>query len=68
MRRPAAALLALALVPAVLAGCSARVDESEGGVILSVTDFDGLPGRASVNEAALLGAVVIDELTIENIP
>jgi hypothetical protein len=68
MRRLAAALIALALVPALLAGCSARVDDSEGGVILSVTDFDGRPGRASVNAAVLVGAVLIEEITIENIP
>jgi hypothetical protein len=68
MRRPAAALLALALVPVLLAGCSARVDESEGGVILSVTDFDGLPGRVFVNDAELLGAVLIEQITIENLP
>lgn len=66
MRRIAAALLALALVPALLAGCSARVDETESGVILSVTDFDGRPTRVSVNAAG--GLVSIGEITIENIP
>jgi hypothetical protein len=68
MRRLAAALIALALVPALLAGCSARVDESEGGVILSVTDFDELPLVASVNALGFPPVLQIGEITIENLP
>ena len=68
MRRIAAALLALAVVPVLLAGCSARVDESEGGVILSVTDFDGLPQVASVNALGFPPLLTLDQITIENLP
>lgn len=64
----AAALLALALVPALLAGCSARVDETEGGVILTVTDFDGLPQQASVNGLGFPPLLTLEEITIENLP
>lgn len=68
MRRSAAALVALAAVLAGLAGCSDRVDESEGGVILSVTDFDGLPAQVSVNAVGFPPLVTIGEVTIENLP
>lgn len=68
MRRIAAALLALAVVPALLAGCSARVDETEGGVILSVTDFDGLPLVESVGALGFPPIMQVGEITIENIP
>lgn len=67
-RRFAATLLALAVIPAVLAGCSARVDETEGGVILSVTDFDELPLIASVNALGFPPVLQVGELTIENFP
>jgi hypothetical protein len=68
IRRSVAALLALAAVLLGVAGCSSRVDDSEGGVILSVSDFDGLPIRVNVNEAGFPLLVTIDEITIENIP
>lgn len=64
MRRSIAFLLAACVLLAV-GGCNERTDESEGGVILSVTDFDGLPVRASVNAASLLA---IEEVIIENLP
>lgn len=67
-RRSAAALLALAVALSGLAGCSDRVDRSEGGVILSVTDFDGLPSQVSVNALGFPPLVTIDQITIENLP
>jgi hypothetical protein len=67
-RRFAAALLALAVIPAVLAGCSSRVDESEGGVILSVSDFDELPLIASVNALGFPPVLQVGEITIQNLP
>lgn len=69
-RRSAAALLALAVAFSGLAGCSSgeRVDDTEGGVILSVTDFDELPSQVSVNALGFPPLVTIGEITIENIP
>lgn len=50
-------------------GCSTdRVDDTESTVILSITDFDGLPIAASVNQAAAIGFVQIGELTLTNFP
>lgn len=45
-----------------------RTLNSEGTVILSLTDFDGLPFQVSVNQAAQLGAVTVDSLTLQNVP
>ncbi|MEM7050489.1 MAG: hypothetical protein AAF604_12560 [Acidobacteriota bacterium] len=50
-----------------LAGCESRTDRSEGGVVLSVSDFDGLPVQAAVNAQA--GAPLqLGQVTIQNIP
>ena len=68
MRRSAALLLALAVLLPALAGCSSRVDDTEGGVLLSVTDFDGLPTQVSVNGLGFPATVTIGDITIENIP
>lgn len=63
MRRSISLLLA-ACVLLALGGCNDRTDESEGSVLLSVSDFDGLPVRVSVNATTLLQ---IDEIVIDNI-
>ena len=57
-------LLCLVAVLA-LSGCESRTDRSDGGVILSITDFDGLPVRVSVNAQS---AVQVESITIQNIP
>jgi len=59
-------IVALVLAAAVLAvgGCNSRTDKSAGSVILSVTDFDGLPTRASVNGSDLL---TLDSIDIDNV-
>jgi hypothetical protein len=54
------ALLALASL-----SCNQRTDKDEGGVILSIVGFDGLPFRVLVNSQDV---VQIEELTLENIP
>lgn len=64
------ALLALCLtLGAVVAGCTNRnrTIDSEGSVILSITDFDGLPIQSSVN-AAPGGLITIGEVTLSNFP
>ena len=57
------------ILAASLFGCEARTDQADGGgVLLSVTDFDGLPIQVGVNATALSGGFVqIDELTVQNV-
>lgn len=54
-------LIALALA---VAGCRARTDRSEGTVILSVSDFSGLPVGVSLRTG---GPFQIDRVTLRNI-
>lgn len=61
---PACALL---LVAGALIGCDSRSDEAQGGVILTISDFDGLPQIVSVNDAAAIGGVPIEDITIQNL-
>ena len=64
-------LAKIALVLAFLllsAGCDSRLDRTDGGgVVLSVSDFDGLPTVVSVSEARFAGAVILDSITIQSI-
>ena len=47
------AILLLLIVPALaVASCRSRTDRSEGTVLLSVSDFDGLPFAISLNAQA----------------
>lgn len=62
MTRKATFLLTLVLI-AALAGCRERTDRSEGSVILSVSDFDGLPLAISASN----GLVQVDEIVLQNI-
>lgn len=64
MRKKVGTLLCLFALVGVL-GCESRTDESTGGVILSITDFDGLPVQISVNNPAQLS---VDSITIQNLP
>lgn len=52
-----------------LGGCESRTDQVDGGgVLLSVSDYDGVPITVSVNSAVLNGGIVqIEEITIQNI-
>ncbi len=66
MKRPLIALFALTALAALATGCAgSRVEDTAGSVILSVSDFDGLPVRVSVNSTSLLQ---IDSITIQNLP
>lgn len=68
MRRVANFILIICLV-AWVAGCEGRTDRTDGGgVLLSISDFDGLPIGVSVNSAASVGFVQIDEVVVQNIP
>ena len=60
-------LIVIALLSLVLWGCEERTDESgSGGVILSVSDFDGLPAEIGVNLLQLIGFLSIGEITIDS--
>lgn len=55
-------VLTLAVLAVAALGCRSRTDRSEGSVILSVTDFDGLPVQVSVSQ----GPYQIDQVTLTN--
>lgn len=64
MTRVAKALFALALILTV-AACQTRTERTDGGgVILSITDFDGLPILVSVNGTNI---VQIGSITVANV-
>lgn len=57
--------LVLIAVLLLVVGCNSRTDKADsGGVILSVSDFDGLPFQVSVTGAMAIGGIVTIE-TIE---
>lgn len=64
MLKKTGSLLAIAALLA-LGACSSRTDRSDGGVILSISDFDGLPVQAAVNSQS---TIQIGSITIQNIP
>ena len=71
MRHALRILLALALL-LLVAGCDSRLERTDGGgVLLSVTDFDGLPITVAVNAQRPLlggtGVVSIESITISSI-
>ena len=59
-----ASLLFLAVLVLAAGSCRSRTDRSEGSVILSVTDFDGLPIFV---DAGAGGPTQIGEITLRNI-
>jgi hypothetical protein len=63
-------IFVLVLAVMLAAGCNSRTDKSEGSVILSVTDFDGLPNRVRMNNLDFTGVdlLTIDSIDIDNIP
>lgn len=67
MRHAATIALVLAGLLSAL-GCNSHLEETDGGgVLLSVSDFDGLPTVVSVSSARALGAVTVDSITIQSI-
>ncbi len=63
MTRKATFCLMLVLFVA-LAGCRERTDRREGTVILSITDFDGLPLIISASSTI----VQVEEIVLQNFP
>jgi hypothetical protein len=64
MNRKATFCLTLVLI-AALAGCRERTDRREGTVLLSITDFDGVPISVSASGSSI---VTMEEITVRNIP
>jgi hypothetical protein len=62
MTRKATLCLMLVLITA-LAGCRERTDRREGTVVLSISDFDGLPLVLSASDPI----VQVDEIILRNI-
>ena len=61
-----AALATLVLLSVV--GCESRTDEVDGGgVLLSISDFDGLPVQVSVNNANAAGLLQVGEIVIQSV-
>ncbi len=62
--------LAAIFLLVVFTACEARTDRTDsGGVLLSITDFDGLPVAVSVNlTVSTEGFVTVGEFEIENVP
>lgn len=58
-------LLALAILALPVLSCNQRTDKDEGNVILTISAFDGLPFRVSVNDSSV---VQVGELTLTNVP
>lgn len=57
----------LAIITLALGACESRTDKTDGGgVLLSVSDFDGLPLRVSVNQSGAL--LQVGEFVVENVP
>ncbi len=57
-------LLPLICAALLVAGCNQRTDKDEGTVILSISDFDGLPVVVGVNDQTL---VQIGQIVVQNI-
>jgi len=69
MKRKVWSLIAVSLLTVGLWGCSSNspAGRDQGGVILSVTDFDGLPIQVSVSTVAIGGFLQVEQLTLSNI-
>jgi hypothetical protein len=53
----------------LLAGCDSHLEKTDGGgVVLSVSDFNGLPTVVSVSAARADGIVTVESITIQSIP
>lgn len=61
-------IVALAAVALAFLGCESRTDKTDGGgVLLSVSDFDGLPLIVDASQAWSVGLASIESVTIQSI-
>lgn len=63
MKKNALLPLLLIVLALAFAGCRSRTDRAEGTVVLSVSDFDGLPVSVSVSG----GPTSMGEITLRNV-
>ena len=62
MKSKSSIFILILLTLAAVAGCRSRTDRTEGTVILSISDFDGLPVTASVTN----GPFQIGQITLRS--
>ena len=63
-----ARIFGLALVVLAFVGCEARTDKTDGGgIILTISDFDGLPIAISASASAAAGVVQIGSITVQSV-
>lgn len=60
-------LLLVAAASLAVAGCRSRTDRSEGTVLLSVSDFDGLPFAISLSDEEAGPPFTIEEIEVRNV-
>jgi len=67
--RKVANILLIACLVVVFTACESRTDRTDsGGVLLSITDFDGLPIALGVNSALAGGGFVqVEEIRVANV-
>jgi len=65
MKNHRAVLFLLAVLVLAVTSCRSRTDRSEGTVLLTISDFDGLPSVISLRSQQ--PPFVIDQITIRNI-
>ena len=64
--RKVANLMLIACLVVVFTACESRTDRTgSGGVILSITDFDGLPISSAVN--SVTDFLQVEEISIANV-
>jgi len=63
-----ARISALGITALALLGCQARTDKQDGGgILLSISDFDGLPTTISASAGAAAGQVSVNSITVQSI-
>ena len=65
MKNHRAVLFLLAVLMLAVTSCRSRTDRSEGSVLLTISDFDGLPSVVSLRSQQ--PPFVIDQITLRNI-
>lgn len=61
-------IVALAVLAVLLPACEGATDKTDGGgILLSVSDFDGLPISISASAAAGVGTVQVGQITVQSV-
>jgi len=63
-----ARIFALGITALALLACEARTDKQDGGgILLSISDFDGLPTAISASGSAAIGQVSVSSITVNSV-